>query len=235
MFANRFTAFVDACALAGALKRNLLLSLAEAEFFRVRWSTQVLDETARSIEESLAGKGVQDARERALRARAAMEAAFDEALVTDFGEFLSVRGGLPDPNDAHVLAAALKTQAATIVTDNIKHFPETVLADLNIEARPTDAFLADTIALDPGRAVAAIARMRARFKKPEMTADALLLEMEAKGLLETADLLRPYAQALQCPDRSELRRSGSACAGPAGSRAGDAYARVTSAQQSSVS
>lgn len=40
MFANRFTALIDACALAGALKRNLLLTLAEAEFFRLRWSDQ---------------------------------------------------------------------------------------------------------------------------------------------------------------------------------------------------
>jgi hypothetical protein len=47
LFANRFTAFVDACTLAGALKRNLLLTLAEAQFFRVRWSAPVLDETQR--------------------------------------------------------------------------------------------------------------------------------------------------------------------------------------------
>ena len=31
MFANRFTALLDACVLASPLKRNLLLSLAEAE------------------------------------------------------------------------------------------------------------------------------------------------------------------------------------------------------------
>ncbi len=49
MFANRYTAFIDACTLAGTLKRNLLLTLAEAEFFRVRWSEQVLDETEAAI------------------------------------------------------------------------------------------------------------------------------------------------------------------------------------------
>lgn len=49
MFANRFTAFIDACSLAGALKRNLLLTLAEAEFFRLRWSIKVLDETEAAI------------------------------------------------------------------------------------------------------------------------------------------------------------------------------------------
>jgi hypothetical protein len=103
---------------------------------------------------------------------------------------------LPDPNDAHVLAAALKTQAATIVTDNLKHFPESFLVPLNIEARSTDDFIADAIALDTGRAVAAIKRMRARFKKPEKTAADLPLDMEAVGLTSTVDILRPFEASL---------------------------------------
>jgi hypothetical protein len=37
-------------------------------------------------------------------------------------------------------------------------------------------------ALDTGRAVAAIRRMRERFRKPEKTAAILLLDMEANGL-----------------------------------------------------
>ncbi|MCJ9699917.1 MULTISPECIES: hypothetical protein [unclassified Bradyrhizobium] len=80
MFANRFTAFVDACSLASALKRNLLLSLAEAEFFRLRWSTRVLGETEAAIEEILSGKGFDDAKARAKQARASMEAAFEPWL-----------------------------------------------------------------------------------------------------------------------------------------------------------
>lgn len=196
MFANRFTAFVDACTLAGALKRNMLLTLAEAEFFRIRWSAPVLTETQQAIEKMLANKGVADAVDRAVRARRSMEVAFEEALVTDFDKFLCVCDDLPDPNDAHVVAAALKTQAAMIVIDNLKHFPAAVLSPLNIEARSADAFIADTISLDPGRAVAALRRMRLRLKKPEKTAEILLLDMEAVGLLETVDILRSHAQSL---------------------------------------
>jgi hypothetical protein len=196
LLANRFTAFVDACTLAGALKRNLLLTLAEAEFFRVRWSVRVLDETREAVETILAAKGVTDAAERAARARRSMEEAFEEAMVADFDELLGVCAGLPDPGDAHVVAAALKAQAAVIVTDNLKHFPTVVLLPLDLEARSADAFIADMIALDPGRAVAAIGRMRARLKKPEKTAELLLLDMEAAGLTETVDMLRPYAESL---------------------------------------
>ena len=196
MFANRYTVFVDACALAGALKRNLLLTLAEAEFFRLRWSAPVLDEVQRAIESILADKGAEDAAERASRARAAMEKAFADAMVDEFDTFLPLCDGLPDPGDAHVLAAAMKTRAATIVTDNLKDFPEAILAKAGIEPRATDAFIADTIELDPGRAVAAIRRMRERFQRPEKTPDLLLLDMEAAGLVEAVDVLRPHVLSL---------------------------------------
>ncbi len=196
MFANRFTAFVDACTLASALKRNLLLTLAEAEFFRLRWSAIILDETQKAIEKILADKHVADATVRASRARASMEAAFEEAMVIEFDQFLSACEGLPDGNDAHVVAAALKTQAAVIVTDNLRDFPGELLRRLNLEARSADAFIADTIALDTGRAVAAIRRMRERFRKPEKTADVLLLDMEANGLTETVDVLKPHILSL---------------------------------------
>ncbi|SFJ77911.1 PIN domain-containing protein [Bosea sp. OK403] len=196
MFANRFTAFVDACTLAGALKRNLLLTLAEADFFRIRWSRPVLDETQRAIGGILKKKGVSDAEDRAARAIHYMVEAFEDAEVSDFEPLLSVCQNLPDPGDAHVIAAALKTQAAVIVTDNMKHFPPALLASLNLEARSADAFITDTIALDPGRAVAAIRTMRRRLKRPEKTAEMLLLDMEACGLTETVDMLRQHIDSL---------------------------------------
>lgn len=127
--------------------------------------------------------------------RASMEAAFEDGMVTDFDNYLPVAAGLPDPGDHHVVAAAAKTQAAMIVTENLKDFPAAVLSDLNMEAKSADAFIADTIALDEARAFAAIPRMRERFKKPEMTAAELLLVMEAAGLIETVDVLRPHVES----------------------------------------
>lgn len=196
MFANRFTALIDACSLAGTLRRNLLLSLAEAEFFRIRWSARILDETEAAIGKILDARGYADAADRARRARAAMEAAFEEASVGALDGMMAAAAGFPDPDDAHVLAAALKTQAAVIVTENLKDFPAGVVAPLNIDVRSADAFIADTIDLDPGRAVAAIRRMRERLRRPEKSADTLLLDMEAEGLVQTVDVLRPHVDSL---------------------------------------
>lgn len=196
MLANRFTALIDACSLASALNRNLLLTLAEAAFYRVRWSAPILDETERAIGRILTHRGVLDAGERATKARKAMEGAFEEAMVESFDTFLPVCSGLPDPGDAHVLAAALKTRAQTIVTENLRHFPAEVLEPFDLEVRSSDAFLVDTIELDPGRAVAAIRRMRERMRKPEKTPAVLLLDMEAAGLVETVGVLRSYEASL---------------------------------------
>lgn len=82
------------------------------------------------------------------------------------------------------------------MTDNLRDFPEELLRRLNLEARSADAFIADTIALDTGRAVAAVRRMRERFRKPEKTADVLLLDMEANDLTETVDVLKPHILSL---------------------------------------
>ncbi|MEM9524145.1 MAG: hypothetical protein AAF982_09160 [Pseudomonadota bacterium] len=53
--ADRFTALIDACALGGALRRNMLLSLAEAGLFRPRWSARILDEIQKAISEITKG------------------------------------------------------------------------------------------------------------------------------------------------------------------------------------
>jgi hypothetical protein len=89
--ADRFTALLDACVLGGALRRNMLLSLAEVGLFRPRWSSRILDETQKAI--GLITKGETDG----TRQRAAIEAAFPEALVTGY-EIFEGKLALPDPD-----------------------------------------------------------------------------------------------------------------------------------------
>jgi predicted nucleic acid-binding protein len=195
LFANRFTAFIDACVLVGAMQRNLLLSLAEANFFRVRWSDRVLDETERAIVAMLEARGDPEARDRAGRACAMMRNAFEDACVQGW-EKLEAAFALPDPGDAHVLAAAVATRASILVTDNMRDFPREILDPLGIEVKTADAFIADTIDLDPAKAVVAVRRMRMRLQRPEKTPEALFKDMEARGLVETVDVLRSFVDSL---------------------------------------
>lgn len=184
-YSDRFTAVLDACVLGGALKRNILLSLAEAGLFRPKWSAAILDEAERAI--TRISNGTADS----TRQCGNMESAFPEALVTGFDPLIEGLS-LPDPDDRHVLAAAINTGAHVIVTDNLVDFPNASLVSFGIEAMSADDFIADCIDLDPGGAMTALRRMRQRFEKPQMDAAALIREIERQGLLQTATLLSGF-------------------------------------------
>jgi hypothetical protein len=196
LFANRYTVFIDACSLAGVLQRNILLSLAEADFFRVQWSAEVMGETEKALTDIFTNKGHATPATAAAKQCQSMQEAFPEAMVAGYEPYLTTAAGLPDSGDAHVLAAAIKAQASSIVTENMRHFPATQLGPLGIEAKTADDFIADTIELDIGKAVAVIRSMRQRYKNPALTAEDLLLKMEAAGLTATVDLLRPHVESL---------------------------------------
>ncbi|MYA66494.1 MAG: PIN domain-containing protein [Gammaproteobacteria bacterium] len=188
-YTDRFTALIDACVLGGALRRNLLLSLAEAGLFRPRWSARILDETQKAISEITNGET------DGSHQRAAIEAAFPEAVVNGF-EAIEKTLKLPDPNDNHVLAAAITISASVIVTDNLSDFPADILAPHEIEAISADSFIADTFTLDPIEAIQALKRMRERLKSPGLDATALVRKAEAQGLLQVATLMDEYQSFL---------------------------------------
>jgi hypothetical protein len=98
-----------------------------------------------------------------------MDAAVPDCLVVDFEELL---GGieLPDPNDRHVLAAAIKADADAIITFNLKDFPESALRKYGIEAQHPDEYICCQFDLKPAVVVIAAQRCRQRLKNPSKTA-----------------------------------------------------------------
>ena len=103
---------------------------------------------------------------------------------------------MPDPDDVHVLAAALAGHADCIVTANLKDFPSDVTAPLGIEVIHPDQFIVAQWDLDQLVAVAAFKRMRARWKKPQASADDFAAAMERGGLPATAQRLREAAELI---------------------------------------
>lgn len=197
MRANRFTATIDACVLARALSRNLILSLAEAGLFRPRWSREAIEETTRAIALLHERRGVGTAEALAIGGRQSgrIEAAFPEATV-DGSAALTGGLSLPDPGDRHVLAAAILTRSAGIVTENLKDFPSSVLEPLHLEGLTTDDFIADVIDLHTEPSIDALRAMRLRFARPQLTSDEFLLRMEGEGLVQSVNLLIPYVSRL---------------------------------------
>ncbi|MBW6495914.1 MAG: PIN domain-containing protein [Burkholderiaceae bacterium] len=191
MFANRFTVVTDACVLVSPLVRNLLLSLAEAHLYRVRWSGRILDEFERGFVRDVLRHKLDDPEGAARKARGDMERAFPEAMVEGHEHLEAALNDIPDPEDCHVVAAALHASAAQIITNNLRDFPAEVMKQLQIDVRTADDFIADTLDLpmDSSTALSAVHRLRKRLKRPELTPAEMLIRMERNGLGQTAALL----------------------------------------------
>lgn len=97
---------------------------------------------------------------------------------------------LPDPDDRHVLAAAIKSRAQLIVTHNLKDFPNETLAAWNVEAVHPDDFVLAQIDLDRQRVFAAVQRIADSWRKPPGTTGDVLDRLERDGLVESAAALR---------------------------------------------
>ena len=185
--ADHFTAVIDACVLADVFKRNLLLHLAEAELFRPRWSSKILDETEWAILKITMGEA------DGTKQRVAIERAFQGACVTGYEALIPVIA-LPDADDRHVLAAAIHTNAQVLVTDNLKDFPSNELTKFGIELKSPDEFIADTITLHEQTAFGALKTMRVGYKNPALSTGKLIQFAESRGLMTTALLLKEYEQ-----------------------------------------
>lgn len=99
---------------------------------------------------------------------------------------------LPDPDDRHVLAAAIRCNASVIVTFNQKDFPDDILAPFGIEAQHPDEFVENLFDLDQAGVVAAAQRQRGLLKNPPMDVDIYLEMLLRKGLVQTVKALSTY-------------------------------------------
>lgn len=131
-------------------------------------------------------KGVseEDANKRISKANSA----FPDALVNNYKGLIN-HLELPDEDDRHVLAAAIKTNANLIVTNNIKDFPEKYLQSFSLSAKTADDFLTDIIDLNPDQAVAAFKEMVLNKKNPKQDEFEVLNQLRNAGLKDTANYL----------------------------------------------
>lgn len=183
-----FTTIYDACVLYPAPLRDLLVRLAGKGLYRARWSAQIDDEWKRN----LLLKRRDLTRGQLDRISTLMEAAIPDALVVGH-ESLYPALYLPDPDDVHVLAAAIRSNAEVIVTFNLKDFPPSALRCFGVEAQHPDEFIMDLWDLDQAAVLEAVAEMRRSLARMPYTAEALLECYSRQGLPQTAGVLRDFA------------------------------------------
>ncbi|MGC6400293.1 PIN domain-containing protein [Sphingomonas sp. FW199] len=181
---------LDANVLYPFRVRDALLRFAEAGLFRARWSPAILDEWRRNLlaskphlEESI------DSQFEAIRN------AFPESCV-EGGQSLIDSLNLPDENDRHVLATAIRTGAEHIVTENLRDFPDDALAQYGITAVSADDFLSSTYELYPSEGLAALRTMRRAYRQPCLTPSEFIFDLQVKGLPKLASMLRESIDVL---------------------------------------
>lgn len=182
--ADRFVVVLDANVLYPFRVRDALLRFAEAGLFRARWSPAILDEWRRNLLTQKPGY------EASIDAQvAAMGIAFPEGCVTGGADLIDGLE-LPDADDRHVLATAIRAGAEHIVTENLKDFPDAKLDQYGISAVSADDFLASTFELYPTEALAALATMRRCYTRPPFTPGEFIFDLQKKGLPKLASMLR---------------------------------------------
>ena len=180
-------AVLDACVLYSAPLRDFLLRLAEAKLVQPYWSAKIQDEWMRNLFQ----KRPDLLRERLARTRDEMEKRFSRSVVSGFEELVPTLQ-LPDPNDRHVLAVAIRSKAPLIVTHNLNDFPKNALSVYQIEAISPDDFAIRVKDYDPDGFLDTVAKHRAGLTRPAKTVDAYLATLQKQGLTKTVDFLQKH-------------------------------------------
>ncbi len=188
---TNFAAVYDACVFYPAPLRDLLMQLALSDLFRAKWTDDIHDEWTRSllkVRPDLSSKQLQ-------RTRDLMDANVRDCLVRGYEELIPSLH-LPDADDRHVLAAAIRSGADVIVTFNLSDFPSETLRNYGIEAQHPDEFVMHLLDLAPQVVCAAVKRQRQNLKKPPVSVEDLQETFERQGLAEVVSFLRDYSDLL---------------------------------------
>lgn len=186
----QFVVVFDACVLYPAPLRDFLLRLAMTGLFAAKWTEDIHDEWTRNVLEKRP-----ELQSRIQRTRELMDRALPDAMITGHAPLIDGLT-LPDPNDRHVLAAAIRANAQAIITFNTRDFPESALDPYGIEALHPDVFIEHQFGLRQGLVINTAKWHRADLTRPSKTADEYIETLAAQGLVVTADLLREFAELI---------------------------------------
>lgn len=184
---STFTAFIDANVFYGARLRSLVLFVAQTKLFRARWSERIHDEWVWNLLENRPDLQPADL----AATRAAMNASIPDCVVEGY-EPLIKSIDLPDPDDRHVLAAAIVAHASVIVTFNEKDFPREILDVFQLHTKHPDEFLQDVFHLSPEQFVDAVRGDFSHYVAPPLAYKDYLASLAKAGVPQLAKELEAF-------------------------------------------
>jgi len=178
----RYAVVLDACVLVPVALADTLLRIAERDLYRPLWTARIVAEAAEAIVEIHPDIPPEQIQQRF----AAMDDTFEDARV-DGWEDLEDTVTLPDPDDRHVVAAAVRGRADAIVTANVRDYPVDVLHPLSIEVIHPDDFLLDQLDLAPRIILDVLREQAAHTRRPALTPVDLIARLARAGVPGFAD------------------------------------------------
>ncbi len=167
------------------------MHLAISDLFQAKWTNDIHEEWIRSVLKDKPHLKY----EQLQGIRSMMDENTRDCLINGY-EPLIQDLSLPDPDDRHVLAAAIHASASIIVTSNLKDFPISETSKYNIEAKHPDDFTADLLDIAPGIICGVIKRLRKIFKNPQVSAHEYLEILTKQSLTKSASKLSEFVSLI---------------------------------------
>jgi len=191
MSSKRPVVVYDANVLYPAQLRDLLMRLAVNDLVRAHWTEDIQDEWTRSLLADRDDIG----HSQLERTRTLMNQALPGARVAGYSGLIE-NLTLPDPNDRHVLAAAIHVEADAIITFNLGDFPSDRLDPFAVTAVHPDAFIKFLFDERPDPVIQAAAQHRASLQSPPKTVNEYLRILQNADLAQTVDSLEKHRDRL---------------------------------------
>lgn len=183
----RFVVIYDSCVLYPAPLRDLLMRLALTDLYQAKWTQEIHNEWMRNLLKNRSDMSL----ERLEIVRDKMNLHVRDCLIEGYEELIEGIK-LPDFNDRHVLAAAIKANAQTIVTYNLSDFPSSFISKYEIVAQHPDEFLRHLLDLAPAKVIETVLETRRSLKNPPKNSNEYLSILEKQSLPQTCAYLREY-------------------------------------------
>ncbi|HLK60118.1 MAG TPA: PIN domain-containing protein [Chthonomonadaceae bacterium] len=180
------TAILDSCVLYPAPLRDFFMRLA-VKLYQPKWTEAIHEEWIRNVLENRPDLTLT----QLTRTRQLMDRHGGACLVTGYEDLISTLS-LPDPDDRHVLAAAIKAHASVIVTFNLSDFPAQTLAAHHTRAVHPDDFAVSLYDIDADLFVQLVKVHRQALVNPSKEVEEYLSTLSQCGLKKTVARLEPH-------------------------------------------
>jgi hypothetical protein len=184
-------AVFDACILYPFHLRNIVVQAAVDGLVEARWTDEIHDEWIRNLTTATPALSLG----RLQATKRLMNQALPRATIDEYRDYIPAVS-LPDPDDRHVVAAAIAAGASLILTWNLHDFPLTELKKFGLRRENPNSFLAHLYDNIPASMVVSLANARRNLSKTRVSASEFIDILKNQKLADLAKRIQKHVADL---------------------------------------